>query len=73
LVSIARRQSQQDAHHSFPEILIQGVKKLEPEEIAKKIQTFDAELCTQRFLSEIKRVLPTPEQVLAIMQTSMPS
>jgi cytokinesis protein len=46
-----------------PEILIQRVKKLEPEEIARKIQQFDQELCTQVFLSELKPVLPTPEQV----------
>ncbi|KAJ3860420.1 hypothetical protein EV359DRAFT_49140 [Lentinula novae-zelandiae] len=45
------------------EILIQGVKKLEPEEIARKIQQFDQDLCTQVFLSELKRVLPSPEQV----------
>ena len=45
------------------EILIQRVKKLEPEEIARKIQMFDQELCTQNFLSELKPVLPTPEQV----------
>jgi len=45
------------------EILIQRVKKLQPEEIAKKIQDFDQDLCTQVFLSELKPVLPTPEQV----------
>lgn len=45
------------------EILIQRVKKLEPEEIARKIEFFDQELCTELFLSELKRVLPTPEQV----------
>lgn len=45
------------------EILIQGVKKLEPEEIARKIQHFDQDLCSQVFLSELKRVLPSPEQV----------
>jgi cytokinesis protein len=36
---------------------------LTPEEIASKIQQFDNELCTQLFLSELKRVLPSPEQV----------
>jgi hypothetical protein len=45
------------------EILIQRVKKLQPEEIAWKIQQFDQELCTQSFLSELKPVLPSPEQV----------
>lgn len=45
------------------EILLQRVKKLTPEEIASKIQHFDHELCTQLFLSELKRVLPSPEQV----------
>lgn len=45
------------------EILIQGVKRLEPEEIAFKIQQFDQELCTQGFLSELKPVLPSPEQI----------
>lgn len=49
------------------EILIQGVKKLEPEEIARKIQQFDQDLCTQVFLSELKRVLPSPEQVCKTM------
>ncbi|KAG2020618.1 cytokinesis protein sepA [Coprinopsis cinerea AmutBmut pab1-1] len=44
------------------EILIQGVKRLEPEEIAFKIQQFDQDLCTQGFLSELKPVLPSPEQ-----------
>ncbi|KIJ69530.1 hypothetical protein HYDPIDRAFT_106175 [Hydnomerulius pinastri MD-312] len=45
------------------EILIQRVKKLEPEEIARRIQQFDQETCTEVFLSELKPVLPTPEQV----------
>jgi cytokinesis protein len=45
------------------EILIQRVKQLEPEEIARKVQQFDQDLCTQVFLSELKPVLPTPEQV----------
>jgi len=45
------------------EILMQRVKKLQPEEIARKIQQFDGDLCTQVFLSELKPVLPSPEQV----------
>ncbi|KAJ3526821.1 hypothetical protein NM688_g8213 [Phlebia brevispora] len=45
------------------EILIQTVKRLEPEEIALKIQHFDQEVCTEVFLSELKPVLPNPEQV----------
>ena len=48
---------------SHAEILIQRVKKLAPEEIARKIQQFDQEMCTQLFLSELKPVLPSPEQV----------
>ena len=48
---------------SLPEILIQTVKKLEPEEIAMKIKHFDQEVCTEVFLSELKPVLPNPEQV----------
>lgn len=47
----------------FPEILIQRVKKMEPEEIARRIQQFDQEMCSENFLSELKGVLPTPEQV----------
>ena len=46
-----------------PEILIQTVKRLEPEEIAMKIKHFDQEVCTEVFLSELKPVLPNPEQV----------
>lgn len=45
------------------EILIQRVKRLQPEEIAFKIRSFDHELCTEVFLAELKTVLPTPEQV----------
>ena len=45
------------------EILIQTVKRLEPEEIAMKIKQFDQEVCTEVFLSELKPVLPNPEQV----------
>ena len=51
----------------MPEILIQRVKKLEPEQIARKIQQFDQDLCTQVFLSELKPVLPTPEQVSVVI------
>lgn len=47
----------------FAEILIQTVKRLEPEEIAMKIKHFDQEVCTEVFLSELKPVLPNPEQV----------
>lgn len=42
---------------------MQLVKKLEPEEIAHKLQQFDPGICTQAFLSELKRVLPSPEEV----------
>ncbi|THH08533.1 hypothetical protein EW145_g2635 [Phellinidium pouzarii] len=45
------------------EILIQRVKSLQPEEIAFKIESFDKELCTETFLGELKKLLPTPEQV----------
>ncbi|TFY51954.1 hypothetical protein EVJ58_g10285 [Rhodofomes roseus] len=45
------------------EILIQTVKRLQPEEIAMKIRHFDQEVCTPVFLSELKPVLPNPEQV----------
>ncbi len=55
-------------HSRVIEILIQGVKKLQPEEIARKIQQFDQDLCTQLFLSELKRVLPTPEQVCTFIR-----
>jgi cytokinesis protein len=43
--------------------MIQRVKRLSPEEIAMKIRMFDQEVCTQLFLSELKPVLPSPEQV----------
>lgn len=43
--------------------MIQMVKNLTPEDIAMKIRMFDSELCTQLFLSELKPVLPSPEQV----------
>jgi len=39
------------------------VKKLAPEEIAQGIKEFDSVVCTEVFLSELKRVIPTPEQV----------
>lgn len=45
------------------EILIQRVKRMEPEEIARRIQQFDQEMCSENFLSELKGVLPTPEQI----------
>ena len=45
------------------EIIIQRIKKWAPEEIARHLLQFDPELCTELFLSELKRVLPTPEQV----------
>ncbi|KAH0830475.1 hypothetical protein J3R83DRAFT_1923 [Lanmaoa asiatica] len=54
------------------EILIQRVKKLEPEEIARRIQQFDQETCTEVFLSELKGVLPTPEQVHPLVQSYNP-
>jgi cytokinesis protein len=47
----------------LPEIIIQRVKKWSPEQIAKHLLLFDPELCTELFLSELKRVLPTPDQV----------
>lgn len=55
------------------EILIQRVKKLEPEEIARRIKQFDQETCTEVFLSELKGVLPTPEQVKPLVQSHNPS
>lgn len=39
------------------------MKRLQPEEIAFRIRDFDQEVCTQVFLSELKPVLPNPEQV----------
>ncbi|KAI0033270.1 hypothetical protein K488DRAFT_85106 [Vararia minispora EC-137] len=45
------------------EILIQRVKKLAPEEVALKIRDFDPDVCTQTFLSGLKNVVPTPEQI----------
>ena len=46
------------------------MKRLQPEEIAQKIQNFDQDLCTQVFLSELKGVLPNPEQVLSALPCS---
>lgn len=48
---------------SIPEILMNRVKSLQPEEIADKIERFDKELCTETFLGELKNLLPNPEQV----------
>ena len=45
------------------EIIIQRVKKWSPEQIAQHLLLFDPDLCTELFLSELKRVLPTPDQV----------
>jgi len=45
------------------EILIKRVKMREPEVIAENISQFDPDMCTQLFLSELQRVLPSPEQV----------
>lgn len=50
-------------NHSCAEILIQRVKQLSPEEIAQKILELDSNVCTEVFLSELKPVLPSPEQV----------
>lgn len=47
----------------YTEILIQKVKRQSPEQIAQRIESFDQELCNQVFLSELKSVLPTPEQI----------
>lgn len=46
------------------------MKRLEPEEIALKIKHFDQEVCTEVFLSELKPVLPNPEQVSFIIVVS---
>ena len=45
------------------EILIQRVRKIEPEEIARRIQQFDQDICTPVFLSELKSILPTADQI----------
>jgi cytokinesis protein len=39
------------------------VREMEPEKIARRIKQFDQEMCIENFLSELKGVLPTPEQV----------
>jgi hypothetical protein len=43
--------------------LQETTKSLGPEEIAYRISQFDPVMCTQLFLSELQRVLPSPEQV----------
>lgn len=43
--------------------MIQRVKQLSPEEIARKILQLDKDICNEVFLSELKPVLPSPEQV----------
>lgn len=48
---------------SLLEITIQRVKNLSPEEIARKILQCDPEVCTQVFLTGLKSVLPSPEEV----------
>ena len=45
------------------EIIIQRVKRFSPEEIAQQLLRFDPHLCSEQFLSELKPVLPSPEQV----------
>lgn len=45
------------------EIIIRRVKRDSPEEIAQQLLRMDPELCTESFLSELKKVLPSPEQV----------
>lgn len=45
------------------EIIIQRVKRLSPEEIAQQLLRMAPDLCTENFLSELKGVLPSPEQV----------
>ncbi|KAJ8586810.1 hypothetical protein M405DRAFT_843619, partial [Rhizopogon salebrosus TDB-379] len=45
------------------EILMKRVREMEPEKIARRIKQFDQEMCTENFLSELKGVLPTPEQL----------
>lgn len=39
------------------------MKRLQPEELAFRIRDFDQDVCTQVFLSELRPVLPNPEQV----------
>jgi cytokinesis protein len=45
------------------EIIIQRVKRLSPEETAQQLLRLDPELCSEQFLSELRPVLPSPEQV----------
>lgn len=45
------------------EIIIQRVKRHSPEEVAQLLLRFDPQLCSEQFLSELKPVLPSPEQV----------
>lgn len=45
------------------EIIIQRVKRLSPEEIAHQLLLMAPDLCTENFLSELKPVLPSPEQI----------
>jgi len=45
------------------EIIIQRVKRFSPEEIAQQLLRLDPQLCSEQFLSELKPVLPSPEQV----------
>ena len=47
----------------FPEIIMQRVKRLSPEEIAMRIIQCDQEVCDEHFLRELAHVLPSPEQV----------
>lgn len=47
----------------FLEIIIQRVKRLSPEEIAQQLLRMAPDLCTENFLSELKGVLPSPEQI----------
>ena len=50
-------------HLIVSEIIIQRVKRLSPEEIAHQLLLMAPDLCTENFLSELKPVLPSPEQV----------
>lgn len=45
------------------EIIIQRVKRHSPEEVAQQLLRLDPQLCSEQFLSELKPVLPSPEQV----------
>ena len=61
----------QEAQVQRAELLMQLGKRLEPEEIAYKLEQFDPGTCTQTFLSELQRVLPSPEEVSAFLSVSM--